>query len=754
MLCRSGYDELLSRYLSTRGVLSLMHFYQSASRFQEAHFNHDVERLSECTMLFERYISRNAEDKVALPEPIRRDIVKQLMRGKQTIYSLAAKWVIHNICSDHWGDFKKEVNANAESAQVAGGSVDGHGVTVGSAQITAADEGSFHLPAMADYSSDNSLNSDPQKVAQLPPHSPNGIDQRLSGRDLHPPQSLHLGSSQYNDADHIDAVSDFACRAAKAFPPTAASTCVSRGSFLRDGDHGVLVCDDKAVGERRYSLGYTTSHCGVPVLSPVPMPVIETCEEAPSSENCTGNATSTSQDDDAASPAAEPPTVQPGGRPMLFIKTDTISVPLPNVSTASTGTAAAAAVPLPRTPHPKVSVPPMRAKKTAGLQTHTIPEYLGNSSKSVSIYQALHPVSPGASKAPALSVEPSSFHRQLCRIAGVSISNLSAESSNAFARALSTTGSAKNKSGKLAPLQCARTVLEHPQCCCIFKGYLDREGLSQTVIFFIEIEEFRRIPSFDFQLLRARKIYYKYMHELSVMPVPVTTFTRNEILKCITGGVVLPTLFKCASEEVVRYIEIFQYPRFQRSPEMVSVQLILSSEQQHPTHLQRRSSLSMRAMPVQDTLNLKNILKNQTCTRYFKDYCTKICCCENLLFWLDVDNYVNLPGSDYMRRVACKIYKKYIADGSKMQVNVSYGAKQEIFAHLLNGDRQLFKKVWSNDCFVNNRHTPHSNVTLFCCVGAARGVSRDEERHHAEVRQLSGGMYTQYSKLTFMPFSL
>ena len=165
------------------------------------------------------------------------------------------------------------------------------------------------------------------------------------------------------------------------------------------------------------------------------------------------------------------------------------------------------------------------------------------------------------------------------------------------------------------------------------------------------------------------------------------------------GGVVLPTLFKCAAEEVVRYIEIFQFPRFQRSPEMPRVVALLSVERQHPQQCKRRSSLTVRATPVPQNLSLKSILKNQTCTRYLKDFCAKVFCCENLLFWLDVENYQNLPGSEYMRRVACKIYKKFIADGSKMQVNISYAVKQEVFEQLLSGDRQLFKKVW---CIVNS----------------------------------------------------
>jgi hypothetical protein len=35
---------------------------------------------------------------------------------------------------------------------------------------------------------------------------------------------------------------------------------------------------------------------------------------------------------------------------------------------------------------------------------------------------------------------------------------------------------------------------------------------------------------------------------------------------------------------------------------------------------------------------------------------------ENLFFWLDVENYTNIPGSDFRKRTAVKMCKKYIDD--------------------------------------------------------------------------------------------
>jgi hypothetical protein len=504
----------------------------------------------------------------------------------------------------------------------------------------------------------------------------------------------------FQDANHVDAAAALATRAAKAFPIATQSP----PGPLRDLT--VIPLSPLSFNKRDARLSGCYPSPQTPVLSPVRLPPgcdvrVDVLGDA-SNELTPSNVL---MDDNSLQDVVGP---LPGtAAPALAGK---LTISIGRILTASSGslnvddaqgtphTASSRDALHPRTPMPK-STPKSRQMALPPL---TIPEGsvslrkdTGRSSAGGTPHHSVHT----ARGAPAVSTMPKSpsmrdsLRMSLARMAGLSAHSGLSSNSSAYELVASTSGKLRRCAKPAVTQPDARAVLEHPQCCSAFKAFLDHEGLAQTVLFCIEVEEFRRIPSFDFQLVRARKIYTKYMHEMSVMPVPVTTFTRNEILKCITGAVVLPTLFKCAAEEVVRYIELFQFPRFVQSLEMHRVTAILSAEAQQPTRLPRRCSLTVHAMHVPDSLNLKSILKNQTCTRYFKDYCAKMYCTENLLFYLDVENYKNLPGSDYMRRVACKVYKKYIADGAKMQVNVSFAAKQDIFGHLLDGDRQLFRKV-------------------------------------------------------------
>lgn len=42
--------------------------------------------------------------------------------------------------------------------------------------------------------------------------------------------------------------------------------------------------------------------------------------------------------------------------------------------------------------------------------------------------------------------------------------------------------------------------------------------------------------------------------------------------------------------------------------------------------------------------DFRSLLRFPTAARFFKDFCVRTHCTENLFFWLDADNYAQLPG--------------------------------------------------------------------------------------------------------------
>ena len=483
MYLRSGHDELFGDYLETRCKLSYMQFSQSALRFQESSYSNDMERAIDCSNIFDRYISRNAEDAVALPEDIKLKIVRNHFRGSKLLFSEALDWVLDLLYSNYWIFFKDEINIRRHDQKVE--------VEVNKTEKEDYDSDDSSIESTRESMTDERKD---EEQPNLKKKTPDG----LLGKFMSSNQKLFFSGP--NGSRRI-------------------STLDRRRSIRPIG--------------RRNSIG---------------------------------------------------------------------------------------------------------APKIADCDT----EHIINKHKFGLSYR---------------KIEPKSIKK---------------------------------------PSQCIKDVLEHSGCCSIFKEYLERESGSQTLLFLLEVEEYRRIPQAAYQVVRARKIFNKFVHHLSIMPIPISCSIREEIEQNIKNHLFLPVLFKKATLQIHDYIEKVQFPKFQQSKEMEDVISILSQEassSHHKTIVRRRSSIAMQSFEESQVMNLKTILQYQTSTRFFKDFCVRTYVNESLFFWLDAENYLNLPGSDYMKRTAHKICRKYILDDARMQINISSSVKQDILQRIEKPHRNLFKKA-------------------------------------------------------------
>tara|TARA_B110000090_G_C13217104_1_gene383288 strand:- start:136 stop:840 length:705 start_codon:yes stop_codon:yes gene_type:complete len=175
------------------------------------------------------------------------------------------------------------------------------------------------------------------------------------------------------------------------------------------------------------------------------------------------------------------------------------------------------------------------------------------------------------------------------------------------------------------------------------------------------------------------------------MPVPISSATRNQIkIDIETAG---PGIFKRAHEDVIDYVLSCQLNGFLSTPEITGIMHLLKEQETQSISSRRRSSLALSQRGQLDPKSLRHILQSPVCTRFFKDFCQRIFISESLFFYLDVENYTNLPGTDYMRRTAYKICRKYVFDNAKLQVNLSHVSTTEIIKNLPNPDRTLFKRA-------------------------------------------------------------
>lgn len=551
---------------------SLMLFYQSATRYQEAQYLHDGERIYECAMIYGRYICRNSNDFVALPENLRKSITKNLFKGSQEIFSDAIGWVLETMVTQYWQEFKTTVFAQRKSEDVLTTiNNDDSGLN---GRLETQDE-ELNTQYSVD-SSQNSLNSHFQTNTDA------SATKRKSVTSFNPFQfNVILGKG-----DVTSSMSDFASMAAKRFPPLENNTL---------------------------SLESSTDEISRPYLTLTGKEIRQSLQHIMSSS---------------------------GNR---FSSFHNIYSPVSSRTVISHSTVCSSVEEVKLNP----STNTVLRRRSVRKNSIGAPTIAGNKS-------------------------------------------FSGVLSNTIGQTFQKREKCRKKSDLCFPLQ---IILDHPQCCSILKEHLDREGLSQTLLFFEEIAEFRRIPSYDYMIFRARKIFNIYIHDMAVSPLPVTCEVREKIRKDIEEANIKPTMFVIAYNEVVEYIERFLYPRFQNSSDMRRVVAMLNIQNSINGIIRKHSSMSVDANVVRNVNTLRDILRYQYATKFLKDFCSRTLCSENVLFWLDAENYANLPGSDYMKRVAQKIFKKYIEDESTMQINVSYSTKREIMTNLDRSSRGLFKKV-------------------------------------------------------------
>ncbi len=102
-------------------------------------------------------------------------------------------------------------------------------------------------------------------------------------------------------------------------------------------------------------------------------------------------------------------------------------------------------------------------------------------------------------------------------------------------------------------------------------------------------------------------------------------------------------------------------------------------------------------------------------------------CTESIYFWLDCNEYKDIPHRDYLKLRAQKIYRKYICENSKLQVNLESNIVKEIITHLEQPKRNLFvpaqasiTRMLEKDTLGKFRKTKHVSDEVGLCKGDRR----------------------------------
>jgi len=245
-------------------------------------------------------------------------------------------------------------------------------------------------------------------------------------------------------------------------------------------------------------------------------------------------------------------------------------------------------------------------------------------------------------------------------------------------------------------------ILEDQMLANLFKEFCDQEFYPQTVRFWLDVEEFKRTPSGAFMETRCNKLLNMYIKEGAISPLPISDEARDAVEKNqFTPG---PNLFEPAQTEVYEFMVSQLFNRFKKTDAFIEnteyVKRLKARHEDQPNedvflHSLDERNFKREVMPSENNIKaLKRLLKSQSGVRFFKEFCEQIYCTENIFFWMEAEDYANIPQSErYLESFARKIVHKFIADHARMQINIPCSVKNEIIMGLDSPTPDMFVKA-------------------------------------------------------------
>ncbi|EGZ14918.1 G protein signaling regulator [Phytophthora sojae] len=287
-------------------------------------------------------------------------------------------------------------------------------------------------------------------------------------------------------------------------------------------------------------------------------------------------------------------------------------------------------------------------------------------------------------------------------------------------------------------------ILAHPAKLRFLKTFCMEALALENLLFYLEVEDCKRLPNLSFVVNKTRRIYDRYCTPSSKNYI--TGLEENGALREIqevvdTKGALVPKLFYEAQITVFHRISEDMWPGFCRSQEYLdhskvvkpdTKQLIrrgnrfeeseavhqkldalaefqlIDTAMHYPVEklipisfpesikgMSRRKSI--QKMEEEQTLSPQQVLTlllgDPFAKKYFKLFMTRRGVDSLLAFCEEVEDFKLLPGIEFLQHSAKKIYRKYMMPSARLQVDMSTTMRDEIYVRLSNPSVDMFKKI-------------------------------------------------------------
>lgn len=287
-------------------------------------------------------------------------------------------------------------------------------------------------------------------------------------------------------------------------------------------------------------------------------------------------------------------------------------------------------------------------------------------------------------------------------------------------------------------------VLAHPAKLRFLKTFCMDALALENLLFYLEVEDCKRLPNLSFVVNKTRKIYDRYCAATS--KTFITGLGDHGALKELqdvveSKGALVPKLFHEIQASVFERISDDIWPGFCRSQDYLDHSKEVKPETKHAsrrTHWFEENEAVQKKLealaefqlidtamhyPVDKLLpfsfadarpgaglsdSLKKIEEEQRLSpeqilslllgdplakKYLKLFMSRRGNDSLLAFCEEVEDFKLLPGIEFLQHSAKKIYRKYIVPSARLQVDMSTTMRDEIYTRLANPSVDMFKQI-------------------------------------------------------------
>eukprot|EP01083_Nonionella_stella_P212263 766745_1 len=196
-------------------------------------------------------------------------------------------------------------------------------------------------------------------------------------------------------------------------------------------------------------------------------------------------------------------------------------------------------------------------------------------------------------------------------------------------------------------------------CARMLKLFLEKKKYSHFLLFFLDCSHFMEIPSKQMRISRCQKIWSKYLADDSSLKIDVS----SDITDAIHFNMKEAPAFTLreAQQYVLHYMEETFYEEFLVSEDF-DMYLALADEQEKLQAVDQE--------PEGPAIHLREVLGDSGHCHFFAEFLREEGWEHVLFFWLECQNYSDIPSSEFRGHLAQKMYRKFIQGSAMMKVEV------------------------------------------------------------------------------------